>query len=416
MSVPEWSWSSGSMPAARSVPRAELNLRRAATEGAQPSRKVGHNLPGGKAELRAAKLSQKRASRATAGDSAFNAEAIRDALIHAFAKDGERARFETVALSRYARDVARKIGSTLGFTAAEVGSGGRNEKRRLVLTRRRGASGEEDDEDEGDDDADADGDGEEATSDCDDDDDDGDSDDADGDDGGDGCGDEFDGASGDGTSDNADASDGDSGEAPSALHPDAVAAASAVCDRHSSAAAGDGVRSVASALRALRRRRQQARVSARASAAPRGKSRGQVWEKPGAAEPEDGPAAAAPGAGAQEARFIGFVAEGAEEAARGVAEAPQLCQPEASEEAAELAQALERAHLSSSQPPADAPAPMPADWEAHTRGIGSKLLAKWGFSGGALGAAGRPLAAPGAQPALMEQVVKRDKAGLGAAR
>jgi hypothetical protein len=380
-----------------------LNLRRAAAEGAQPSRKVGHNLPGGKAELRAAKLAQKRASRATAGDSAFDAEAMRDALIRAFSTDGELARFETVALSRYARDVARKIGATLGFTAVEMGTGGRNEKRRLVLTRRRGAS---DGEDGRDGDADADGDGEEAPSDC-------DGIDADDDDGEDGYDDD---ASSDGASDKSDGSDG-GGEATSSLHPDAVAAASAVCDRHSSVAAGDGVRAVASALRALRRRRQQERVSARAGAAPRGKSRGQVWEKPGAAEPEDEPAAAAPGAGAQEAKFIGFVAEGAEEdCSAGAAEEPQLRPPEEGAAAAALARALERAHLSSaSQPSPDAPAP--ADWEAHTRGIGSKLLAKWGFSGGALGAAGRPHAASSAQqPALMEQVVKRDKAGLGAAR
>lgn len=130
--APEFPWSRGAPLIARSAPRASLDVQRQVAANAAISRKAGRHLSGGKAELRAAKIAEKRAARATAGDAAFDARALLTKL--RAARAARTLRIETVPLSTSARGVAARLGGALRFTVAELGGGGRAEKRRVVFT------------------------------------------------------------------------------------------------------------------------------------------------------------------------------------------------------------------------------------------------------------------------------------------
>ena len=408
-----WAWSVGGVPAARSVPRAELDLRNAAVSSAQPSRKIGHNLPNGKSELRAAKLKQKRAARATAGDVAFDASVLRDALLEAHTNFGIKARYETVALSRYARDSAAKVGALLGFKSSEVGSGGRAEKRRLVFIRKEvevvesEGLGNQNNDDDGSSETEAEAEEEEEEE-----------------------------------------------EKNSLLSSTSIAAVDAMCAHLIAVTSGEGVTKVVVALRSLRKRRAEKRAALRSAAGGGGRAQKVEWlrEGGGGGEKESGSSdnsisdddddkcssddeSDVTDTPETTSRFVAFVpavdansdtTTTAAAAAAAVITSSDVIENDKNssnsssfevddDDMADLGTTLARTSLVPATPSDSTTTPLSADWEAHTRGLGSKLLAKWGFNGGSLGVSrGKVGTTAIIQPALLDQIPKKGRAGLGA--
>jgi hypothetical protein len=147
MAEPTWPPTRGAPPTRDEVSsRSALDAaRRAILEEKQPGKKSGRGLPGGKAELRAARIAQKRAARATIGGAAFDASAFMATLLAAEAladggAGGEPLRHASPPLSEHARRTAERVARLLGWDAADSGGGGRHAKRAVVFSKPAGAS------------------------------------------------------------------------------------------------------------------------------------------------------------------------------------------------------------------------------------------------------------------------------------